>query len=206
MVSNLMPGEAIHAFSGRNFYSVGLHPWKIKTPKENNRTLLMMEDALELDHVIFVGESGLDKLAATDFEEQMRVFNAQIFMAEEYQKPLIIHCVKAWEEVIALHKQSRPTVPWILHGYNGSPEMTQQLSAKNCLFSFGGLLLRENSKAVRSFQLLPLDKVFFETDEMDEPVEKIYKEGAALKNISLETLKEEVWENFNRLENVHFGS
>lgn len=206
VVSNLMPGEAIQAFGGRNFYSVGLHPWRIRTLEENNRMLLMMEDALELDHVIFVGESGLDKLVETDFEEQMRVFKAQVFMAEEYQKPLVIHCVKAWEEVLTVHQESRPTVPWIFHGYNGSPEMTQQLSGRNVLFSFGGFLLRENSKAVRSFQLLSLEKVFFETDELDVPVEKVYERGAALKNISVEVLKEEIWENFNRLENVHFGT
>jgi len=108
-VKNLSPGEAIRAFSGRNFYSVGLHPWKIKSEKEDNSQMQMMEDALEFDHVIFVGECGLDKLAETSFNEQIRAFKAQTFIAEEYQKPLIIHCVKAWNEIVELHKKNKPT-------------------------------------------------------------------------------------------------
>jgi TatD DNase family protein len=202
VVQNLMPGSPIPAFSGKNFFSVGLHPRKIRSKEENNRTLVMMEDALEFDHVIFVGECGADKLADTDYNEQMRIFKAQAFMAEEYQKPLIIHCVKAWNEVIELHMKTRPTIPWIFHGYNGSLEMTQQLSGKNFLFSFGEMLFRENSKALESFQYLPLNKIFFETDEFEGTVEMIYQRGAELKNISVDRLKEEVWENFNRLENV----
>jgi len=166
--------------------------------------LVMMEDALDLDHVIFVGECGPDKIAETDFDEQLRIFKAQAFMAEEYQKPLIIHCVKAWGEVISYHKKSEPTVPWIFHGYNGSLEITRQLMSKRFLFSFGEMLFRENSKAVESFRFLPFEKIFFETDEFAGKVEDIYQRGAELKNITVETLKEEVWENFNRLENVSF--
>jgi TatD DNase family protein len=203
-VKNLFPGEAIPAFSGRNFYSVGLHPWKISAEKEDNERMQVMEDALEFDHVIFVGECGLDKLADAAMDEQMRVFKAQAFMAEEYQKPLIIHCVKAWNEVVELHKKNKPTVPWIFHGYNGSVELTQQLLEKNFLFSFGEILFRENSKAIDSFKILPIEKIFIETDEFEGTIEDIYTRAAALKNISVQNLKQAVWENFNRLENVRF--
>ena len=204
-VRNLSPGDAIPAFTGKNFYSVGLHPWKIGTKAEDNHRMLMMEDALEFDHVIFVGECGIDKLAETVFDEQLRAFQAQAFMAEEYQKPLIIHCVKAWNEIVELHKKNKSSVPWIFHGYNGSVQLTQQLTGKNILFSFGELLFRENAKAAESFKILPLEKIFFETDESDRPVEKIYLRGAELKNISVEKLQEAVWENFNRIENVSFS-
>ncbi len=204
-VRNLLPGDAIPTFNGKNFYSIGLHPWKIGSEKEDNERMLMMEDALEFDHVIFVGECGLDKLAETGFDEQMRAFNAQAFMAEEYQKPLIIHCVKAWNEVVELHKKNKPSVPWIFHGYNGSVELTQQLSERNFLFSFGQMLFRETAKAVDSFKILPLEKIFFETDEYEENIEIIFQKGAALKDIPVEDIKVAVWENFNRIENVSFS-
>jgi TatD DNase family protein len=204
-VFNLEPGDSIPVFSGRNFYSTGLHPWKIGTKNEDNERMLVMEDALELDHVIFVGECGLDKLAETDFEEQKRAFSAQAFMAEEVQKPLIIHCVKAWNEVVELHKKNQPSVPWIFHGYNGSVELTQQLLDKNFLFSFGGILFKTNAKAIESFKSLPIEKIFMETDEFDGTIEEIYVRAANLRNISVETLKEAVWENFNRIENVSFS-
>lgn len=204
-VRNLSPGDAIPSFAGKNFYSIGLHPWKIGSEKEDNERMLMMEDALEFDHVIFVGECGLDKMAETGFGEQMRAFNAQAFMAEEYQKPLIIHCVKAWNEVVELHKKNKPSVPWIFHGYNGSVELTRQLSDRNFLFSFGQMLFRETAKAMDSFKILPLEKIFFETDEYEENIEIIFQKGAALKDIPVEDIKVAVWENFNRIENVSFS-
>lgn len=199
-VQNIFPGEGFAAFFGRNFYSVGLHPWHIKTHGENDKLLRMVEDALEFDHVIFVGECGLDKKTETDFEEQIRVFKAQAFMAEEFEYPLIIHCVKAYNEVVEINKSMKPVLPWILHGYNGSPELTMQLVQKNFLFSFGQNLFNKNSKAVASFKLLPLNKIFLETDQYDGAVEKIYNQAAKIKRISVEVLKKAVWENFGRIE------
>lgn len=199
-VRNIYPGEGFAAFTGRNFYSAGLHPWHIKDPEENNRLLVMLEEALEFDHVILVGECGLDKMVNTDFDEQKRVFRAQAFLAEEYKKPLIIHCVKAYNEVVEMHHSMNPEMPWIFHSYNGSPELTRQLAEKGMFFSFGINLSRENSKAAESFRLLPMEKIFFETDEFDGDVEKIAEWGAALKNVSVETLKKAVWNNFCRIE------
>ena len=199
-VQNIFPGEGFGAFTGRNFYSVGLHPWHVASEEENNEALQLVEEALEFDHVIFVGEAGLDKLIEKDFAEQTRVFEAQAFMSEEYQYPLIIHCVKAYNEVMELRKKMQPVMPWILHAYSGSLELTQQLNNHGFLFSFGGLLFNSNAKAVDSFKYLPLDKIFFETDEMENDVSIIYEQGAKLKEISLEEIKVAVWKNFNRIE------
>jgi len=203
-VQNIFPGEGFAAFSGRNFYSVGLHPWHIKTPEENNEWLLQVEDAVEFDHVIFIGECGLDKKVENDFNEQLRIFEAQAFMSEEVKKPLIIHCVKAYNEVIQLHKKLHPQMPWIMHGYNGSMETTKQLVDNNFLFSFGGNLFKPGAKTIDSFKFLPLDRIFFETDEYEGDVVKMYQKGAELKELPVDILKEMVWKNFNRIENVSF--
>lgn len=199
-VQNIYPGEGFAAFTGRNFYSVGLHPWHIGEKNENNIALQMVEEALEFDHVVFVGEAGLDKLANTDFNEQRRVFEAQAYMAEEYQCPLIIHCVKALNEVIELRKKMNPAMPWILHAYNGSIEITKQLAEMKFLFSFGESLFNSNSKGIESFYYLALDKLFFETDEQEIDVDQMYEQAAKLKQISVEELKIAVWKNFNRIE------
>ncbi|WP_163324272.1 TatD family hydrolase [Draconibacterium mangrovi] len=199
-VQNIFPGDGFAAFNGRNFYSVGLHPWHLGSKQENNEALQMVEEALEFDHVIFVGEAGLDKISGGDFIEQLRVFEAQAVIAEEYQYPLIIHCVKALNEVIALREKMNPVMPWIMHGYNGSVEITKQLVDKGFLFSFGKNLFREDSKAVKSFKYLPLNKIFFETDELDLNVDTIYEQAAALKEMPVEVLKKAVWTNFNQIE------
>ena len=114
-VKNIFPGEAIPAFTGKDFFSAGLHPWYIMSQKENNELLQIMEDALELDHVIFVGECGLDKYVKNDFDEQIRVFEAQVLMSEEFQKPLILHCVRAYYEIIQIHNQPLFMVNLIVH-------------------------------------------------------------------------------------------
>lgn len=199
-VQNKFPEEGFAAFNGRNFYSVGLHPWHIGTKKENNNALQMIEEALELDHIIFVGETGLDKIIDNDFAEQMRVFEAQAYMAEEYQYPLVIHCVKSYDEVFELRKKMKPAMPWILHAYNGSVELSKQLEKAGFLFSFGKNLFQNNSKAINSFKYLALDKVFLETDELEWKVEEVYKQAAMHRGIEIEDLKTAIWENFNRIE------
>ena len=204
-VQNIFPGEGFAAFSGRNFYSVGLHPWHIGSREENNEALQMVENALEFDHVIMVGEAGLDKSNNNDFAEQMHVFEAQAFMAEEYQNPLIVHCVKAYNEVIELRKKMNPVMPWILHAYNGSLEMTRQMADMGFIFSFGETLFRDNAKAIESFRYLPLNKIFFETDEADTVVETIYKKGAELKQVQMDEMKYIIWKNFNRIEKLLTG-
>jgi len=199
-VQNIFPGEKFAPFSGRNFYSVGLHPWHISGEEENNEALQLMEEALEFDHVIFVGEAGLDKIVKTDFAEQQRVFEAQAFMAEEYSYPLLIHCVKAYNEILELRKKMNPAMPWILHAYSGGLELTRQLNRPGILFSFGELLFKKDAKVIESFKSLALENIFFETDTHAIPVEAVYKRGAELRGIALETLKTAVWQNFNRIE------
>lgn len=204
-VQNIFPGEGFAAFTGRNFYSVGLHPWHIGTPEENNDALHLLEAALDFDHVIFVGEAGLDKGCEKDFGEQQRVFHAQAIIAEEYQYPMIIHCVKAFNEVIELRDRMQPSMPWIMHGYNGSLEMTKQLAERGFLFSFGDILFRENAKAIESFRFLPLDRFFLETDEMDGEVAQVYQKAAQLRNEPLEKIMEATLKNFNRIERTLVG-
>ncbi len=200
IVQNIYPGDSFAAFTGRNFYSVGLHPWHLKTVNENNEMLQQVEEALEFEHVCFVGECGLDKKVATDFEEQKRVFRAHAIIAEEFKRPLIIHCVKAYNEIFEFHQKLHPEMAWIMHGYGGSVEMTKQMAKRGIFFSFGKSLFNDKSKSVESFKYLPMEKVFFETDEYDGDVDRIYERAAELKNVSLEILKTEIWNNFNRVE------
>lgn len=201
-VINLFPGDSIPVFNGKIFYSMGLHPWRLQTREENIQLLSIIEEAQEFDHVIFIGECGLDKVYGGDMEEQKRVFSAQAMIAEEYQKPLLIHCVRAYNEIIELFNQLKPSVPWIIHGFTGSFEIAQQMVNKGFMFSFGKILLKSNAKAIEAFRILPLQTIFLETDEYEGALSDIYNVAAEIKGISVENLNKAVWENFNRLENV----
>lgn len=200
IVQNIFPGEPVAKFTGRNFYSVGLHPWHIKSEEVNDALISMVKETLENEHVCFVGECGLDKLAKTSFEEQIRVFRAQVVLAEEWKRPVILHCVKAYNEIMELHIKLKPDTPWILHGYTGGPLLTKQLAQRGFYFSFGKSLFNPKSKSIESLRWLPLDRIFLETDEFQGNVEEIYRKAAVLKEISPELLKQEIWNNFNIVE------
>ena len=92
-------------------------------------------------------------------------------------------------------------MPWILHGYNGNIQLTKQLEKPGILFSFGLNIFDLKAKVIESFRHLPLEKIFFETDEMEDDVEVIYKQGAYLKEVSIDILKNAAWDNFNQIEN-----
>lgn len=205
IVQNIFPGEGFASFTGNNFYSVGLHPWHLKTPEENNESILQVRKALEFDHVCFVGECGLDKKVSVDLEEQIRMFEKQVFISEEFKKPLIIHCVKAYNEILEIHKKLRPKLPWIMHGYAGSVQFTEQMSKQGFFFSFGKSIFDGNSKSVESLKWLSLEKIFFETDEFDGTIEQIYEKATLLKNVSTEILKAEIRNNFNRIVNLQIS-
>lgn len=200
IVRNIFPGEPVTKFTGRNFYSVGLHPWHIKSEETNDALISMIKETLENDHVCFVGECGLDKLAKTNFDEQIRVFRAQVVLAEEWKRPVIIHCVRAYNEILQLHWRIKPDIPWILHGYTGGPVLTKQLENRGFYFSFGKSLFNPRSKSIESLQRLPNHRIFLETDEFKGNVEEIYFRAAHLKEISPELLKQEIWNNFNIVE------
>lgn len=199
-IRNIFPGEPFAAFAGRNFYSVGLHPWHIKGEQENNESLRLVEAALELGHVIAVGEAGLDKRCTSDFNEQQRVFKAQVFIAEEYNYPLIVHCVKAYNEILKLRREMKPLMPWVFHGYNGSQELTRELLNEGFIFSFGKDLWLKRKRAMESFKSVPLNRLFLETDEMDIAIEELYQLAADIKGVELEELKNALWQNFDRIE------
>ena len=178
-IYNLSPAEALTDGSDR-LLSVGLHPWHIGADWE--KQLRMLGGVAGTKRVKLIGEAGLDKLCKTDFELQQTVFLQQIELAEEVQKPLIIHCVKAWPELIAIRKKVLPSVPWIIHGFRGKPELARQLLAFGIYLSYGEKFNEE------SLRITPLERLCTETDESKLPVEAIYRKIAEVKEVSVEVL------------------
>lgn len=108
------------------YYSVGIHPWEL-TEHNAGQLLDYLKQQLRKKQFVAAGEAGLDKLAAASMELQLTVFKAQVRLSEEYGLPLIIHCVKAMDELLAVKKEFRPQQAWIWHGFRGKPEQAVQL-------------------------------------------------------------------------------
>lgn len=137
------PGTAIvqltpDAFSPLpgHLYSVGLHPWDIRDDWRTQMAKLLVM-ALH-PQVVMIGEAGLDKINGNaPMEVQTAVFSEHIRLSELLRKPLIIHCVKAIDELIATRKELKPTLPWVIHGYRGGIEQWQQLTRAGLHVSIG---------------------------------------------------------------------
>lgn len=177
--------------------SIGLHPYFLNEVTWRDEMRLLEAHAAN-EHIWLIGECGLDKTCPTPSDLQEKAFLAQIAVSEVVQKPLLIHCVRAFNEILALKKKKKPKQAWILHGYNKNLETAKQLIRQNFYLSFGKALFHENVASV--FQKMPLEKCFLETDtEANIKIESVYERAASLREISTEALQIQIAGNWERI-------
>ena len=198
-IMNRFPENHLTDLPPGGFFSIGLHPWFIGSNNAYRKQLQLLEEMLGREGVVAVGECGLDKACQTDCQLQLDVFLRQCEIAEALNKPVIIHSVRAWNDIFHLKRKFRPKVPWILHGYNGNELVTKQLIQQDLFFSFGNALLDEKSPARKSLVLVPVEKIFFETDEDLSPVSAMYEAAAEILDIKTARLAERVEWNFRNV-------
>lgn len=173
----------------KGFYSIGLHPWYITADWQNE--FEQLKYYASHSHVKAIGECGLDKLADTDLELQQEVFVQQIQLANQINKPLLIHCVKAYDEVLLQLKQAQ--VPAVFHGFNKSKELALQIIKAGHYLSFGKALLQPHMQEV--LKNIPIEKFFLETDDASVSIEMLYKTAAAIFSIDEESLSLQLEKN-----------
>ena len=119
-------------------YAAGIHPWWTgQTDFEPVRYLTNLRQLLQFPEMVQLGECGLDRLKGAPLETQLDIFRQQIALSEETQKPVTIHCVKAFDLLLAEKKQLRPTQQWTIHGFRGKPALALQLLDAGFDLSFG---------------------------------------------------------------------
>ncbi|CAI2767948.1 TatD family hydrolase [Flavobacterium collinsii] len=176
------------------FYSVGIHPWYIKED-QIDAELKIIEEKLQSKNCLAIGECGLDKRIEIPLEQQIIVFEKQLALAEKYQKPVVIHCVAAFQEVILLKKKMKISVPMIVHGFSKNGQIAAQLVKEEFYISFGKYLLR-NPDLKTVFQSIPHDRFFLETDTIEESIEQVYELAATYKNWTIKELQDTISANF----------
>ena len=179
------------------YYSIGIHPWYIN---ENRLAtdLKIIEEKLQLSECLALGECGLDKRIEVPMALQIEVFEKQIALAEKYQKPLVLHLVAAFDELIEIKKRLKISVPIVIHGFSKSEQLAKQLIDNGFYLSFGKYLLR-NKEMETVFKSIPNDKFFLETDTIEETLEEVYQKAALCKTISVEELQEIVEKNWEKV-------
>jgi TatD DNase family protein len=190
----VFPGEDAK-FSLGGWFSVGLHPWHVDSENQTGN-MDWVKNAAQRPEVIAIGETGLDKTISVPFALQEQVFRAHLRLAEAIRKPLIIHCVRSYSEMLALRKKSDQSLPWIFHWFNSDEQMARDLIRKNCCLSFGHLLFRPGSKACQVFPNLPSDRIFMETDDAGFTIEEVYTRAAEIRSIDAQDWEIRISQNF----------
>jgi TatD DNase family protein len=180
-------------------YSIGIHPWYIdKNRLEND--LKIIEEKLQLSECLALGECGLDKRIEVPMSLQIEVFEKQIALAEKYQKPLVLHLVAAFDELIEIKNRLKISVPIIIHGFSKNKQVAKQLLDNGFYLSFGKYLLR-NPDLKEVFEAVPNDKFFLETDTIEESLEEVYALASYYKNMPLINIQLQVKANWNTVFN-----
>lgn len=174
------------------FVSIGIHPWYL-TETHAEAQWKALQDSAHDPRVIAIGEAGLDKLQGASMPLQTSVFRKEIDLAETLCLPMVIHCVRAFNELIQLKKACKPTQPWIIHGFRGKPSIAQELIRHGCWISFGSHYQEE------SVRMTPIERMFIETDESKESIGNIYRHISDTRGISLEELTESIKKNVRKV-------
>ena len=147
----------------------------------------------------------LDKLRGEDLAFQTKAFEAQIRLAQSVSKPVLIHCVRAFNEVINVKKRLNPKIPLVIHGFNKNANVLNELLRRGFFISIGAAILAKNdadtegSSFSKNLLNIPLDRLFFETDDAENvEISTIYEAAAKILDKDINDLKSIVYANFER--------
>jgi TatD DNase family protein len=146
----------------------GLHPYLAREHSDSDLTAL--RDWLDLHDCVAIGECGLDyRKDQADKESQLKFFMAQLEIAAMAARPVVIHSVRATEDVIKAIK-NYPGLQGMIHSYSGSYEQAMQLIELGFFISLGGAITYANAKKLRNTAArIPLASLLLETDAPDQP-------------------------------------
>jgi TatD DNase family protein len=180
-------------------YSIGIHPWYIDE-KRLESDLACITEKLQLAPCLALGECGLDKRIDIPMALQISVFKKQLDIVKQTKKPIVLHCVAAFDEMIAIKKEMKLENPMIIHGFSKNEQVAQLLLNNGFYLSFGKYLLR-NPEMEKVFKFASENQILLETDTIEESIYEVYEKAAAVKEISLAEMKAIVFDNFSRIFN-----
>jgi TatD DNase family protein len=172
--------------------SIGLHPWHLLKKTIDNCIDELTISALS-KNVLAIGEIGIDRAIETPVKTQIAYFEAQLYLAEQLQKPIIIHAVKSYSDFIPYLKKAK--VPFVFHQFNGNVQQANELLKYNCKLSFGKNIF--NHTQIDLLKHIPLDSFFLETDTAHHiNIFDIYTKASEIKGVKMDALKEQLFFTF----------
>ncbi|OGY78590.1 MAG: hypothetical protein A3B74_04380 [Candidatus Kerfeldbacteria bacterium RIFCSPHIGHO2_02_FULL_42_14] len=145
--------------------SVGLHPTHVEKNYFNEQAFRKLAKEPK---VVAIGETGLDyfRLEKNSHKLQEIIFRKHIDIALETQKPLMVHCRDAYEDLYAILKEYQGKLRGIIHCYVGTPEMGKKFLELGFFLSFTGIITfrKNNDPLIEAVKMTPLDRFTLETD------------------------------------------
>ncbi|MBO7490208.1 MAG: TatD family hydrolase [Bacteroidales bacterium] len=178
--------------------SFGIHPWKADQEKAESYDAFKNKSLPLFANAQIIGECGLDKVCRSNWETQMRLFEWQIMMADELNKPMVVHCVRAFNELTELRKKHRHNI-WVVHGFAGSTQLADQLYKAGIWVSYGAALLDPKREKVRESLRCNRNPYLLETDDSDVGIAAVYKSAAETTGLELKTLADTIKERYTTL-------
>jgi TatD DNase family protein len=178
-------------------YTIGIHPWFLTADNFQEQISIVRQYA-DHQNIIAIGETGFDRLKGPESLIQQTSFEEQVKIAEKVSKPLIIHCVRAWDQLLSKYKSLNPATPWLIHGFRGKKELAMQLISKGMYLSFWfEFILKPESTSL--LKGLPKEKIFLETDGSGVDIKIIYKKVASDLSLTVLELKNIIYSNYKNL-------
>lgn len=181
LLCSVEPGEfdrvrnAAAAWAGTHA-AFGVHPWHVRAtldafPDWRDR----LSEAVRNTPASWIGEIGLDGLKTDLAPSQMQddMFSEQLRLARELTRPVNLHCVKAWEPLVALlDREYLPDGPrpFIIHSFAGPHQFVDALHRRGAYFTLGPLAAQRDGRRQRArVALIPTEKVLLESDAFLRP-------------------------------------
>jgi len=178
-------------------FTIGIHPWFLATENFQQQISVVRQYA-DHQNIIAIGETGFDRLKGPESSIQQSSFEEQVRIADKVSKPLVIHCVRAWDKLLSENRNLHPSTPWLVHGFRGKKELAMQLISKGMYLSFwfDFIIKSESTPLLKS---LPKEKIFLETDGSGTDIVSIYEKVAFDLNLTVLELKNIFYSNYRNL-------
>lgn len=186
---------ADHSWRDLEAISLGIHPWFIDESSLEQH-LEALRFYAQQHNVKCIGEAGIDKLKGGPLKLQEEVFIRQIRIAEGVRKPIVVHCVRAFNEIISIQKVLKPKVPMVVHGFAKNAELAKELIKNGFYLSFGADLLNR-AHIQEALMAVPIERIFLETDSSSEfSIFDVYCKAEAILN---REIQEQIYQNYLEL-------
>ena len=180
----------------------GTHPWHLDGFDADQ-----LKADLSVDPSAGVGEIGLDRLKDRTISTRMRqIFEAQLEIAAEFGRPVVLHGAKCWGEVVKACRTYAGRIPaFLFHGFSRSDGLIPDIVALNGYISVGPSLLNGHAVNYRALvKRIPLDRLLVESDRTPEnaasvpSVDEVAARLAGLRGMTLDALAATLEANADR--------